>query len=187
MVHMRTETSDDLSYHWGAGLVSGLALALLGLLLAGYATFSTSVAVTTLGLILVVAAIIQTAHALALHRSWGLVSGLFLSAGFYLVLGLAMMSRPDLDAWTLTALVAAFFVALGLSRTLIGLLLQFRGWAFTFLSGVFTLGLGLVLWIEWPTAPVWLLGLSIAIELVAYGASWVGVSLRAHRSGGRVS
>jgi uncharacterized membrane protein HdeD (DUF308 family) len=54
------------------------------------------------------------------------------------------------------------------------------------LSGVFARA-RLGAWIEWPTAPVWLLGLAIAVELVAYGASWVGVSIQAHRATGRVS
>jgi len=80
--------------------------------------------------------------------------------------------------WTL--LFASFLTIMGLFRLIAAISLKFPHWGWAVFDGIVTLGLGILLWADWPWSGLWFLGLSVGISLVLRGWSYVmfAISIR---------
>ena len=70
------------------------------------------------------------------------------------------------------ALVAIMFLVIGLVRLARSLAMQSRGRAWTVMTGIVALLLGIVLWIGGPVAKLGLVALCIAVDFLCHGVSW---------------
>ncbi|MEG0820915.1 MAG: HdeD family acid-resistance protein [Burkholderiaceae bacterium] len=101
---------------------------------------------------------------------------------FSLLAGGLMVFNPVLAAESLTLVVAAYLVAMGLTKAWLGVThREAKGWGLIVLSGAISLALGLILFAGWPGSGLWALGLFLSIELIFDGWAAVVFAFEAHR------
>jgi uncharacterized membrane protein HdeD (DUF308 family) len=109
---------------------------------------------------------------------------LLIAAGLEAVLGFLILAHPLQRVVSLVALVAVFFVAIGLVRLARSLATRSRARAWIVMTGVIALLLGFSVWMDWPVGQVWLVGLCISIDFICHGASWSALALAAREPAG---
>ena len=153
-------------------LTLGILMAILGtiaLLIVPAATIGTAIVA---GWLLVFSGIIEMVHAFRV-RLWG---GLFLhliGGAVGLLVGLLVVTHPLAGAVAWTLLFACFLSIVGLFRLIAAIHLKFPHWGWAVFDGVVSLGLGILLWVDWPWSGLWFVGLSVGISLVLRGWSYV--------------
>lgn len=163
---------DVLRPRWGWLLFLGIVMATLGtiaLLIVPAATLGIALVA---GWLLVLSGIIEMVHAFRV-RLWG---GLFLhliGGVLGLLVGLLVVTHPLAGAVTWTLLFASFLSVVGAFRMIAAIRLKFPHWGWAVFDGIVSLGLGILLWAEWPWSGLWFLGLSVGISLVLRGWSYV--------------
>jgi uncharacterized membrane protein HdeD (DUF308 family) len=140
---------------------------------------------TSFGVVLVVAWLIvfsggfQFIHAFqskgAGHILWKL-----LVAVLYLIVGIYFLMRPVIGVAGFTLALAFFFVAEGV----IDLVAYFqnrnaRGSGWILLDGIVTLILGVLVWKQWPSSSLWVIGTLVGISMVMTGATRLMIILSA--------
>jgi len=163
---------DVLRPNWGWLLFLGILMATLGtiaLLIVPATTIGTAL---VMGWLLVISGIIEMVHAFRVRR-WG---GFFLHliAGVLgLLIGLLVVTHPVAGALAWPLLFASFLTVMGLFRLIAAVRLKFPHWGWAVFDGIVTLGLGILLWADWPWSGLWFLGLSVGISLLLRGWSYV--------------
>ena len=128
--------------------------------------------VLILGWLLVISGLIECVQAFRV-RKWG---GLFLhliGGVLGILVGLLVVTHPVAGALAWTLLFAAFFTVIGVFRLVAALRLKFPNWGWAAFDGAITLGLGILLWMEWPWSGVWFIGLAVGVSLVLRGWAYI--------------
>ncbi len=170
--------ANTLSERWGWLFAWGLVLVILGVLAIAYATVSTVVSVIFLGFLLTVSGIVIIFD--SVKSSWGRWNEFFMHLGMgllYLIAGLILIKGPVAGSITLTLLLAIFYIALGLLRTISCLTREVtnRGWRL--FSSIITLLLGILILLEWPASGLFIIGLFIGIDLIFTGWIYIMTAL----------
>jgi uncharacterized membrane protein HdeD (DUF308 family) len=161
---------------WGWFLVLGILEIILGTVAVGASFFATLVTVVFFGWLLLAGGILSAGHAFW-RKHW---KGFFfeLATGIlYVVAGLMMVGNPLAAAATLTLLIAMFLLMQGIFRIIVALSGHLEHWGWVMLNGLITAGLGIMIWRQWPSSALWVIGLFIGIEMILYGWSLVMLSL----------
>ena len=166
----------ELHQYWGRFLALGIALVAVGAWAIAYPAVATVATVEFFGIVLLFGAGAQLAIA-PWARHWpGFFLHLFVGL-LYLFVGTALLERPALGAAGYTLMLAVFFVAGGVVRTLFALTQQFHGWVWVALSGAVSFLLGMFIWRELPVAAFWVIGTFVGIDLIFNGVSWIMLGL----------
>ena len=167
---------------WLVGL--GIGLIVLGLL-AWIDVVAASLASTVLiGLVLVIAGIVQVAHALA-HRGGALSASLLpgLIGLCYALGGLAIINEPVTGSLVVTAFLAICLVFAGIARVAWAAShRRLGGWWVMLLSGLVAFAVGIAIDLSLPWSGLWVPGTLVAVELVVGGASALSFGLSLRRS-----
>jgi uncharacterized membrane protein HdeD (DUF308 family) len=170
---------DIIRPRWRWLLFLGILMVTLGtvaLFLIPAATIGTAL---VLGWLLVISGVMEMIHAFRVRR-WG---GLFLhliGGVLGILIGLLIVTHPIAGAVVWTLLLASFMVVIGLFRLLAAISLRFPNWGWALFDGIITLGLGILLWAQWPWSGIWFLGLAVGISLILRGWSYVMFALAIH-------
>lgn len=165
-----------LRHRWGWLFTLGIVMAILGTIAMIIMPAATLATVLVLGWLLVVSGIAETIYAFRV-RKWG---GLFLHliGGILGVLiGLLVVTHPVAGALVWTLLLASFLTVIGIFRLVAALSLRFPHWGWAVFDSVITMGLGALLWAEWPWTGLWFLGLAVGVSLVLRGWSYIMFAL----------
>jgi uncharacterized membrane protein HdeD (DUF308 family) len=171
---------ESIRHHWGWLLTLGIAMAVLGTIAIFITPAATLATVLILGWLLIFSGIAESIYGFRV-RKWG---GLFLHliGGILGVLiGLLIITHPVAGALAWTLLFASFFTVIGLFRLTAAVSLKFPNWAWAVFDSLITIGLGVLLWAEWPSSGVWFMGLSVGISLILRGWSYVMFALAIRR------
>ncbi len=170
--HEMQELRDD----WWLFLVLGLLLILCGAFVIVYPMFGAITFTVAIGAALIVAGV-----ATIIGAFWsGHWSGFFLQmlvGIFYAVLGFAILDCPSDAISVMTLLIAAFFVVIGVFRIVVSLSLRFPGWGWALLAGVLTTMVGVIIFKTHESSQEWVIGLLVAVELIANGWYWTMLGL----------
>ena len=169
---------EEVRRNWGWFLALGIALIVLGVLALGAPWLVTLATVLLFGWLLLFAGVFEAVGAFWARR-W---SGFFLhllAGTLNVVIGLLLIAHPVAGAAGLTLLLAAFFLVGGLFRLGVAAAVQFPGWPWAVLGGAVTALLGILIWAEWPSSALWVIGLFVGIELIFRGLGWVMFALAA--------
>lgn len=101
----------------------------------------------------------------------------YLAAGLEMLLGFLIMVHPPERVGQLIVLVVVFFLAIGLLRLVRSLAMQHRGRGWAVMAGVIALLVGVSVWVGWPVAKLWIVGLCIAVDFICHGVSWSALAL----------
>lgn len=160
----------------------GLILIALGILAAWDAVATSLASVIVLGTLLVAGGVAQIVVAISyrdlpLARPWlGVLMGLL-----YVVAGILMIEEPATGSVFITAVLAGCLIFAGLARTFWAAEHRYaKGWGLLIISGLFTLVIGIGLYLTLPWSALWLIGMFVAFELLMAGTSvfLFGLSLR---------
>lgn len=168
--------------NWGWFLALGIALVIGGVILIA-APLATSVAVTILiAAVLFIGGLVQIYHAFKTHGTasflWNLITGIIVVVG-----GIVIYVNPLAGTLALTVVIAAIFVAQGISQILLAFKLKpHEGWVWVLIAGLVSLAAGVMIWLELPSSAAWALGLLAGISVMLNGWSYIAIALAAKAS-----
>jgi uncharacterized membrane protein HdeD (DUF308 family) len=167
---------ETLRHRWGWLFTLGIVMAILGTIAMIIMPAATLATVLVLGWLLVVSGVAEAIYSFRV-RKWG---GLFLHliGGILGVLiGLLVVTHPVAGALAWTLLFASFLTVIGIFRLVAALSLKFPHWGWAVFDSAITIGLGVLLWAEWPWSGLWFLGLAVGVSLVLRGWSYIMFAL----------
>ncbi len=163
-------------------VVIGTGFLILGLMGLGMTFAVTTVSVLLFGVMMIVASGAEFADA---ARQKGFKNILFpaFTGLMYLFAGVAIISNPIQAKLILTLILAGILLIVGLTRVFMALKLrETGGWFMTFLSGVITVVLGVMILIKWPVSGLWVIGLVVSVELIVNGWSYIFLGFRSQQT-----
>jgi uncharacterized membrane protein HdeD (DUF308 family) len=170
---------DALSRNWGWLLALALLMIVLGLMAIAAPVYATFAVQILLGWILVIGGIAQAIHAF-MARGWGGFLLELLSALVYLAVGALLLVNPVEGALALTIVLAAFLVVEGIFKVVMAWRVRAHpGWGWLLSSGILTLILGGLIWAEWPSSALWVIGLLVGVHLLFTGWALIMLALAA--------
>jgi uncharacterized membrane protein HdeD (DUF308 family) len=167
---------ENLRRRWGWLLALGIVMVLVGSIALFITPAATLGTVLILGWLLIVSGVVESIHAFQVRR-WG---GFFLhliGGVLGVLIGLLVVSHPVAGALAWTLLLASFLTVIGIFRLVAALSLKFPHWGWAVFDSVITIGLGVMLWAEWPYSGLWFLGLAVGVSLVLRGWSYIMFAL----------
>ena len=112
------------------------------------------------------------------------VAGRLLLALLTLGAGIYLVAAPQRGAFTLTVMLAIWFVAIGGVRIVAGLVeLRTPGAGLIVVSGVVSLILGLLIFAELPSSAAWAIGLILGIDFLFAGFTDLGAAAQLKSNG----
>ena len=161
----------NMRKEWGWFLALGIALIILGAAAIYYEGYSTIASVIAVGVILILAGILQLVMVWQAHGAGHVI--LYLLIGVLdIVVGLAVIEHPAAGALLLTLVVAIYLVVGGLFRAIYALWLQFPNYGWAAFGGVLAVVLGVLLWTQWPVSATWFLGFAVGVNFIFMGAAY---------------
>ena len=162
----------------GSPVWLGILLIVLGVLAVLSPAVAGGAVVSVVGVILIVAGLVQVWRALQVAGSEK-VAMLILGA-IAVIAGIAVVLHPLLGLAFLTLLLAVYFAAEGVWKLLAAFRYRpFAGWLLA--SGLLSLVLAWLIWSQWPLSGLWAVGVLVGVNLLATGAALVtlaGLSAR---------
>ena len=167
-------------HRWGWVLAIGIVSVALGFMALGLLVSATIVSVLTIGFFMIVTGGFEMAVGFA-ARSWG-KSALWIVAGLlYAVAGAVTMAQPGLAATIFTLILGAGFLATGVIRLWLAYEMPAGSRALALISALITALLGVMIVSGWPGNSLIILGTLLGIDLIFYGARWIGLGLTLRR------
>jgi len=137
---------------------------------------TTFAAMVILGVALMISGVATIVTALWAGKWSGVLVHLLVGI-LYLVVGFAITDTPVASAITMTLFVAAFFIVVGIFRSVAAMVIRFPFWGWSLLNGIITFLLGVIIYRHFPQSSVWVLGLLIGLEMLFHGWNWIMISL----------
>lgn len=164
---------------WFMGL--GISLVILGALAVMFAYVSTIFSMVYLGLIFAVVGIAEIIKAIKVRSSFGMFLVQLFFGILYIVAGVYIVSYPVINAVTLTLLFALLFIVIGIARVVAAFFgnAPHRGWLL--FNGIITILLGALIWQQWPSSGLWVIGLFVGINAIFTGLSWIMLASKLKR------
>jgi uncharacterized membrane protein HdeD (DUF308 family) len=159
---------------WMLGM--GILLAVLGAVAIVYSVAVSIISIVFFGWLLIIVGIIGTIHTLR-HRKSGHFAVHLLDTVFALVVGVMLLLNSLAGLLVVTLLLAVYFIVAGVYRIGVAVTTRGPGSGWTLLGGVITLLLGILVWLHWPMAALWIIGLFIGINLLITGVSQIMLAL----------
>jgi uncharacterized membrane protein HdeD (DUF308 family) len=171
---------EEVGRKWMWFLILGIVLIALGAAALGHSWLATLASIVTLGWLLIFSGLSEAATAFW-ARKWG---GLFQHLLFGLlavIAGILLLKNPAMSAAGLTLILAAFFLVRGILRVIGAFTLRYPNWQWAVFDGALTTVLGGLIWAQWPTSGIWVIGVFVGIDFVSRGMAWVMFALGARK------
>jgi uncharacterized membrane protein HdeD (DUF308 family) len=163
---------------WSIALA--VVLIVFGLLALALPMFTSIGVVRVLAWIVVFNGIFQLAYA---FRSYGVgrVAWKFLVAVLYVMAGMWLLFHPLIGVVTLTLLLGGFFLAEGI-MDIAGYFFARKsglreGSSWMLLDGIITIILAAMIWEQWPSSSLWVLGTLVGVSLLMTGTTRLMLAL----------
>ncbi|WP_306818914.1 HdeD family acid-resistance protein [Archangium lipolyticum] len=161
---------------WGGPFLMGLLVALVGVVALGAVVLTSVLSVIFYGAMLVVAGIFEVVHAFRVRKTGPFL--LFLLGGILsIVVGAVVLARPGVGLVALTLLLAGYFFASGLFRSITSISDRYAGWGWDFAYGIVSVVLGAIIFAQMPASSLWALGVVVGVEILVRGISIMAGSL----------
>jgi uncharacterized membrane protein HdeD (DUF308 family) len=159
-------------------------MVLLGVIALGGVFGLTIATVTFFGILMTIGGVGEVVHCFA-ARKW---SGFFLHllvGILYVIAGGYMIVHPVAASMALTLILGWAIVITGVSRIIVAFRMHGqKNSVWVLISGIIAVLVGGMILARWPLSSLWIIGLFVAVELIANGWSMIMVSL-AIRAGNR--
>lgn len=160
---------------WGAPMVVGILLILGGIFALSAAMLTSLVSVIFLGVLLLIVGVVEIVSAFSRRRSQSFLL-YFLAGLLTVVVGALFLWRPLGGLASLTLLFTLYLFTSGLFHCLTSVADRYPRWGWDFAYGIVTIALGAYIVASWPVSTLFILGVLVAIEIIARGAALVAAS-----------
>ena len=186
---------------WGWMVALGLLMALLGLVGLGMAFWLTLVSIFWFGVFAVVGGIAQIIDSLIHHKGWQARIWQALIGVLYMAAGAVMILTPLSAAFWLTVILASSLIAVAISRFVMAVQMRGQGkmGLVLLVSALLSLLLGVLIFsavvpsadvtlataegqAQWLRSWGWIIGLTVAVELITEGISLILLGISAKPS-----
>jgi uncharacterized membrane protein HdeD (DUF308 family) len=177
---------DEIRRMWGWFLALGILWIILGFIALGMDVFVTLTTVLFFGILLLTGGVFQVIHAFVARAGGGFFLHL-LTGLFYVLVGVLIIIDPLGAALGLTLVLAAFFLASGITRLVVAFQVGHpRRRTYLVINGLLNLLLGGLIGIRWPGDSPVIIGLFVAIDLIFGGVALTSfaLALRSRSAGG---
>jgi len=163
-------------------IIWGVLLIIFGMVAVG-APFLAAVAVNTLiAWLIVLAGVVHLMLGFRAHGAGSMVWKLLVGVA-YLLFGAYLMTHPVLGVASLTLVLAVLFLIEGILNIVLFLNLRSLGGSVWLLvDGIITLGLGLMIYLQWPSSSAWALGTLVGVSMIVSGVARVMMSLAVRKA-----
>jgi uncharacterized membrane protein HdeD (DUF308 family) len=159
----------------GGGIWVGILLVLLGTVAIFTPFFSSVVVETWIGLILASGGLSGVVYAFQTRDEDGFIWKLLLGL-LYIATGVLLFVYPLTGVLTLTLLVGSFLLTEGTFELILAFRLRpNQNWIWVLLNGIVTIGLGALVWLQWPNDSAWVLGTVVGASVISTGISRIGM------------
>jgi len=161
----------------GWSLLCGILMFILGILAISLPLASSIGIVIVLAWLILFAGISHLIFAFQSHSVGGFLWQVLLAV-LYGIAGIYMLMNPLLGVLSLTLVLAIFLLVEGILEIALyfGIRrLRHAGWVL--FDGIVTLILGILIWAQWPSSSVWVIGTLVGISLMFSGISRFMLSL----------
>ncbi|OWJ74665.1 HdeD family acid-resistance protein [Haematobacter missouriensis] len=173
----RTDFYDNIRRSWGWFLALGILVLVFGIIAAGNLFVASIASTYWVGILMIIAAVAQVVMAFSVE-GWGSKVFAILAAVLYGIAGYFAFSQPLTATAALTLTLGAFLLAAGAVRAYIGIKDRpMPGWGWLLFGGIITILAGILILMGWPGNSVWVLGLFLAVDLIASGLSYIMIAL----------
>lgn len=162
----------ELERSWGWILAAGIAMVLAGMIAIGAPLLASALTVLFLGWVLLLTGVVEVAHSFGIRRWGGFVLSLLLGI-LDIVVGGLMLTQVGLALEVVTLLLAVMLTVGGLFRMVASVAARVPNWGWSFVAGLASFIVGLMIWRMGPTAATWVIGLYVGIALVFRGWAYV--------------
>lgn len=170
---------------WGWLLALGIALVVIGVAAMSLPFAASLATALAIGITLILGGAVQLVGAFW-TRDWSGFFLVLLMGVLYAVLGVLFLNRPIEAMLAISLLLAAMLLVGGAFRSIASAWYQFPQWGWVFVGGLLELALGLMIWLEWPSAAsIGVIGLFVGIDMVFSGWTWIMLALRLRHFGER--
>ncbi|KTC64541.1 HdeD protein (plasmid) [Legionella adelaidensis] len=177
MPRKKVEALPIVSRNWAWLLTLGILFVVLGAIGLGMVIGLTLASMMFLGVLLLIAGIIQIVDVFK-SRGWEGVLWHAFVAVLYLIAGGLVIYEPFLASSIITAMLAGVLIIIGITRFFMAIALRHtRGWVWLLLAGLIAFILGILILSQWPWSGLWFIGLFIAIELMMAGWTYIFLAL----------
>ncbi|BAO45194.1 HdeD family acid-resistance protein [Thiolapillus brandeum] len=171
--------------HWGWLLTLGILFVVLGIIGLGMTVSLTLTSIIFLGAFMLVGGVFQLGYIIRdRHRMSGREIGFsILLSLLYIIAGIWVINSPAMASALTTAIVAGLLAALGVIRTMAAFDKRpAKGWGWLLISGISSLVLSILIFMDWPVSGLWVIGMFIAIEMIFHGWAYtvIALALRKH-------
>ncbi|MGD9094770.1 MAG: HdeD family acid-resistance protein [Chromatiales bacterium] len=177
------EVFGDLGKNWGWLMALGILFVVLGVIALGMPVAMTLTTVVFFAVLLFAGGVFQIIDAFKC-RGWKGTVWHVLIGLLYIVAAGVIFNNPALGSLTLTAMLGAIFIAIGLLRIVMSLQLkqQSGGWGWLLFAGIVSILLGAAILLKWPATGLVVIGVLVAIEMIIHGWSYVFMALAARKA-----
>ena len=162
---------------WGWLLALGILFVALGTIGLAMLFSVTLASMLYLAVLLAIGGAVQTVQAFTFHGWRNVVSHLLMGA-LYLFAAYVVVENPVALSLTLTLVLAAALVVLGIVRGVTAVMhREYPQWGWLLFSGILTVALGAMIMAQWPISGFWAIGLFVAIDMVFHGWSYIGLAM----------
>lgn len=166
------------SKRFNASLLTSILLIILGIIAILIPSVTTIVAETWISLILASSGVAKLIYAFQSRQEGGFILKLLLSV-LYIATGIYLFIYPLQGVLTLTLLLGSFLLTEGVFELFLAFRLRPQNnWVWVLADGIITLGLGGLVWFQWPSDAPWLIGTLLGASIVSTGVSRLMLSLK---------
>lgn len=167
-----------ISDNCGWFLVMGAVLLVAGVAALAFPLASSVAVEMIVGIVFAVAGVVYVAQAFSARGFGGFAWEAFVGL-VYLAAGIFMLVRPVEGTAVLTLVVAFTFVADGIARTALALVMRRGSWGWMLAGGLVSIALGIAAIAMFPITAIWLLGVMVGINFIASGATLMILAITA--------
>lgn len=155
----------------------GIALVVLGVLAIIYESTATLASITALGVIIILAGIVQLI-AMFQSRNAGHIILYLLFGALEIFVGFSLIRYPLAGTLAVTLLLSVYLLFTGIFRIIYALWTQFPQYGWAVFSGIISAILGVLLWLQWPYSALWFIGFAVGVSFIFAGIAWCGFAMR---------
>lgn len=161
---------------WGGPFVVGLLITLLGCLALVSIGITSLISVFLYGVLLAAMGIGEIIHAFRIRKTGPFL--LFLLGGVLsIVVGVLVLAWPGAGLAAMTLLLAGYFFATGLFRTITSVMDRYPRWGWDCADGIISIALGVIIMAQWPLSTLWAVGIVVGVGIISRGIALMASSL----------
>jgi uncharacterized membrane protein HdeD (DUF308 family) len=176
-----TGVREALARNWKWLLASGILAILAGAVAIAVPAAASVFTATFIGWVILFSSVFVLVDAFAPPRTVGRVLLRLLYAALFVFAGIYLLAAPLEGTITLTFVLAAWLIVLGVLRLLAAIGGQYeQGRGLVVLNGLASLALGVLIAVELPSSADWAIGLLVGLDFLFYGftATWTAIAGR---------